>query len=316
MKWNKLKIPLSQLKYPREKKLYIFITGYGGLYLFLNLICLIVSVLYNNNLTYLISFFLFSFFVVSLLLVHDNLKNVDVEVNQVFSNYAAQSLGLELKVRKVVPHKKKKEGSYFPIYGIQFKFKNSSNLVDLEENELVYLSWIEGQRGKYKIDDIKIETRYPFGMFVAWTHIFPNENIYVYPDRIKTIFEWRGSHLGDERIQRYFWGDDFEEFKLYEHGDPIRHIHWRKYAYSDQLIVKKYDEIGQNVMMIEWNQFSHIVNFEARLSAISYIIHDCSVKNINFILKLPTIIFNHESLPIQVQKTLEFLSEMKESDYA
>ncbi len=34
--------------------------------------------------------------------------------------------------------------------------------------------------------------------------------------------------------------DDFSDMRLYRPGDPVRHIVWRIYARSDQLVVKEY----------------------------------------------------------------------------
>jgi uncharacterized protein (DUF58 family) len=86
-----------------------------------------------------------------------------------------------------------------------------------------------------------IETYYPLGLLRAWTWVDLNARALVYPKPIFADFPTTEQGRRDEgELIDPQGSDDFTDIKDYQPGDPIKHILWRAYARSGELMVKRY----------------------------------------------------------------------------
>jgi uncharacterized protein (DUF58 family) len=118
--------------------------------------------------------------------------------------------------------------------------RQSAELCDQEADTVrVY---VRGRRrGWLRPGRLLVETFYPLGLLRAWTWVDLNAAAVVYP---KPIFgdmpTVRRGRRDDGELIDPLGSDDFTDLKAYVPGDPVKHIIWRSYARSDELVVKRY----------------------------------------------------------------------------
>ena len=98
------------------------------------------------------------------------------------------------------------------------------------------------RRGLYRIDALKISTRFPFSLFIKSLTQPLGSEIVVYP-RITPLpipvqKELRG--LGhDQPVPQRGHGGDLYDLRLYQPGDDSRSIHWRTTARTNELVIRE-----------------------------------------------------------------------------
>ena len=48
--------------------------------------------------------------------------------------------------------------------------------------------------------------------------------------------------------------DDFSDMRMYRPGDPVRHVIWRAYARTDELVVKEYTSYLDPRLMLDYDR--------------------------------------------------------------
>jgi uncharacterized protein (DUF58 family) len=79
--------------------------------------------------------------------------------------------------------------------------------------------------------------------------------------------------------------DDFSDMRLYRSGDPVRHIIWRVYARSQQLVVKEYANYLDPRLLLDYQRVTGDV--EERLSRLTGMALNAARSNREFGLALP-----------------------------
>ena len=91
---------------------------------------------------------------------------------------------------------------------------------------------VAARRGRQPMTRITLATRFPLGLWRAWSHYTPDLAALVYP-RPATSSPSPPFAAGDGRdhqLQRVRGSDDFAGLRTYVAGDPVRHIAWRAMA--------------------------------------------------------------------------------------
>ena len=94
--WSGLRDPGSQQSI--KKRIYIFPTRQGAIYLFMLFIMLLGAANYNNSLAYILTFLLGSIFMVAILHTYRNLRGMIIHVNPATAVFAGESAGFPILV--------------------------------------------------------------------------------------------------------------------------------------------------------------------------------------------------------------------------
>jgi uncharacterized protein (DUF58 family) len=122
-------------------------------------------------------------------------------------------------------------------------------------------------RGIYKSTDIRIASRFPFGVAYAWSFADSFTDLIVYPkphgDKnwplIKSDNELQANKLSE---------GDFWSHRAYQYGDNLKHIDWKLFARSRNLQVKQFANTETFSHLFKYNELSQM-NHEERLEQIS-----------------------------------------------
>ena len=145
-------------------------------------------------------------------------------------------------------------------------------------------------RGRLEPGRITLSTRYPLGLFYAWSYPQPSLRCLVYPQPIETplpivsaIADY-GQRTGDSGQE------DFSGLRLRQPNDSPRHIAWKAVARNfDQcpLLVKQFIGGGAEQWMFDWEHCAATDDVERRLSILTGWVLAADAQHLRYGLRLP-----------------------------
>lgn len=98
------------------------------------------------------------------------------------------------------------------------------------------------RRGRHRIEGIKLQTRFPFGLFIKGANLFLSSDLVVYP-ALRPLPESLVHDLAvlgyDQAVSKRGPGVGLYNLREYQHGDDSRAIHWKTTARVSRLIVRE-----------------------------------------------------------------------------
>jgi uncharacterized protein (DUF58 family) len=96
------------------------------------------------------------------------------------------------------------------------------------------------RRGRHRIEGIKLQTRFPFGLFIKGANLFLSSDLVVYPE-LRPLPKRLVHDLAvlgyDQAVSKRGPGVGLYNLREYQHGDDSRTIHWKTTARQSRLIV-------------------------------------------------------------------------------
>jgi uncharacterized protein (DUF58 family) len=126
------------------------------------------------------------------------------------------------------------------------------------------------QRGLMRVPALMAETRFPLGLFRAWTVWRPAAQVLVYPRPEDPPVPLPGAQAvpGASLAARATDGGEFDGVRSYRRGDAMRRVVWKKAAKTGDLVSRDTSESANREL---WLEFDHagLANVEARLSRLT-----------------------------------------------
>ncbi len=110
------------------------------------------------------------------------------------------------------------------------------------------------KRGRHRIEGAKLQTRFPFGIFVKAVTVPLESELVVYPEckPLPALLAQDFVAIGINRsVSRRGQGPDLYNLRLYQTGDDSRKIHWMSTARTSKLIVRETEAEDQRRVLIE-----------------------------------------------------------------
>jgi uncharacterized protein (DUF58 family) len=128
------------------------------------------------------------------------------------------------------------------------------------------------QRGRLDPGRITLSTRYPLGLFCAWSYPHPRLSCLVYPQPLKRPLPPPVA-VADPGFTRGAGGqEDFAGLRLRNLGDPPRHIAWKAVARNVDaypLLVKHFAGGAGEEMWLDWALLNDETDEETKLSILT-----------------------------------------------
>lgn len=126
------------------------------------------------------------------------------------------------------------------------------------------------RRGRLPLGRVMIETRFPLGMFRAWSYVEPEIHCLVYPRPAKSALPHAAVRETGGRASAQAGGnDDFAGLRIYQPADSPRHIAWKRAAQSDDLLTKQFSQEAAQELWLDWQRTNPRIDVEERLSVIT-----------------------------------------------
>ncbi|MBF8269006.1 MAG: hypothetical protein HW386_715 [Gammaproteobacteria bacterium] len=255
----------------QRQRIYILPTRYGLFFAGLLLVMLTGAINYTNSMAYILTFLLGSLMLVGMLHTWQNLRGLLIStpvVRPVFAGAALHlpllldnraglqriALTLELWSRR----KEQRRGS-----------AGEPLTINLKPGAITQAQLLvkTSKRGYLRPGRLRIRSRFPLGLFLAWSYLESDQVCIIYPQpagsRELPVYS---EYATDEQQGKKSGTDDFTGFKPYRHGDSIRSIDWKAFARQQPLQVKRFSGSGSSKLMLSWNLCGPGADVEQRLS--------------------------------------------------
>ncbi len=244
---------------------------------------LFVSINYNNNLGFLLTFLLGSILFMSIFHTARNMYGIHVLHISAAPVHVGNHIKLVLKVKS--PDR--------PKYSLCFKFKTSDDIyTNLESGitETVSVTLKAKKRGYYNPWPLKISTRYPLGLFYSWTNYTTSHSFLIYPkpleySNLKDFTDGSDTGINGNPGPGT---DDFKGFRKFKPGEPVKHISWKKSPMGKGLLIKEFEGYEVHSPIFNWDQIK-TKNKEKKISYLCHLVLIAQKKKISFGLDLPGI---------------------------
>jgi uncharacterized protein (DUF58 family) len=279
-RWLDRRIPPSRSLTLSQQSIFIFPTVTGFLFGGLIVLLILGAINYQNSLVYGVAFTLGSLFLVTILYTFRNLSGLTIELIAAGTGFVGEDVEFQVRISR--SKGKGREGVQLGWLGAIAQW---AELYDTEACT-VRLFVPAKTRGWLDPGRLLIETQYPLGLLRAWTWVDLGARALVYPQPLfidqPELIARRGE---DGELMDPQGSDDFSDMRSYRPGDPVRHVIWRAYARTDQLVVKEYTSYLDPRLMLDYARVAG--GTEERLSRLTGMALNAARSGREFGLVLP-----------------------------
>jgi uncharacterized protein (DUF58 family) len=251
--WLENRIPLSDAWTLTQRNIYILPTKAGWAFFGMLLVMLIGSINYQLNLGYVLTFLLAGCAGVSMHMTHATLKGLTLRLRPVASVFAGAPAQLEVVLSSPGAQRHGIGISFFDTrrFGLIQGFTD----VPAHGSTSARLSMSPERRGRHKVPSMTIETRFPLGLFRAWSVWRPAGHVIAWPSPETPAPELPGSEPapGDGRHHRRSGGGEFDGVRAWRRGDSMRHVVWKKVARTGELVSRDATSSINRELWLDWS---------------------------------------------------------------
>jgi uncharacterized protein (DUF58 family) len=265
----------------RPSRVYILPTGVGIVFGIMAFSMLLGSMNYTNNLSFVLTFVLIGIGLVSMHQCQRNLVGLELAFAGIAPVYAGQTLRVSIAVTN---HSK---NSRFGIRLYRQGMQTDAQDLKAGESKIFTLHVPTSRRGWLAVDRFGVRTLFPFELFRSWAWLHMDIRGLVYPKPAQTVPEPPPTMVAHGHRQHDARGEeDFAGLRKYQVGDSPRHVAWKAYARSGQLLSKQF--AGADTSS-QWFNFDDIAaaDVEERLSIMTRWIIDADRSMEDYGVRLP-----------------------------
>ncbi|MCU7935984.1 MAG: DUF58 domain-containing protein [Candidatus Thiodiazotropha sp. (ex Dulcina madagascariensis)] len=286
----------------KPRSIYILPTKQGMLLAVVILLMLVGSINYGSNLGHLMTFLLGGIWLTTILHTWRNLLGLGLQPQQAASVFAGQTADFTLLM--INP-------SALDRFGITLKSQGiRGDSVDIPANgqTRLHLPIPTQVRGELPLPDISLHTRYPLGLFHAWTYARLDLSCLVYPQPAGSgepppTPVYTRSDAGDRGVGT----DDFVGLRNFRPGDSPRHIDWKAHARERGLLSKQFGGDRTEEVRLDWDLLQER-DPEKRLSLLCRFILQAEAREQSYALRIPGQKIESGMGPMHQQRCLSALA--------
>ncbi|WMS87475.1 DUF58 domain-containing protein [Pleionea litopenaei] len=280
LQWQKRRSPVLREIRLTQKNIYILPTRFGLLMALVTFLMGVGATNYQNNLIFITTFACMTLGVLGILLTFNNLVSTRFSIHPINPIFAGEIARCRISAASNKTH--------FAV-NLNFKREDIQSLDILpkaEQHSDLSLSF--ATRGIYSIPPIRVSTQYPFGFFQAWSWLFFDAQVVVYPQPLKPEDIHLAKASGDsDYTDQYKDGiEDFYGLKAYQSGESMSRIHWKSYAQEKGLQTKHFVDYVSDPDSFNFDAFEES-STEKRLSYLCYLVLEAARQGRQFGLILP-----------------------------
>lgn len=298
--WIRRRIPRDDQCHLDRRSIFILPTGAGGVFGVLLLVMLLTGINYQNSLIYLLTFLLGALFVSAMHQTHNNLSGLDLAMLKPGEGFAGEAIPFRIRLQAGHQATAIELGS------------GSGPLVSLSvpKHELVdsTLQVPSRERGYLLPERVRVETRFPFGLLVAWSWLRPATAAVVYPRPVMPPHSPEGTADGETvEAKQHSQGQDQVELRPWREGDLSARVDWKRYSRSGEMVVADWQGEQGSPQWLDFEGFPG-TDHELRLSYLAALILDRDRAGETWGLKLPGLILEPDDGPEHRRRCLRALA--------
>ncbi len=266
-----------------HRRVYIVPAGLGWLFAATLAILLIGSINYALALGFALTFFLAGMALAGMVHTARNLARIGVSAGRADAVFAGEPAQFRLYLDGRARFDRPAILARHLASGAQF-------VVDIPALGIaeVVLDVLALRRGWMPIGRKLLETRFPLGMFRAWSYVEPDARCLVYPKPEHTPLPrpTAQSAAGAQRSQAA-GNDDFSGLRMYQLSDSPRHVAWKAVARSDDMLTKQFTGEAAAELWLDWQLLPPALDVEQRLSRLAGWVISAERSGMHYGLRLP-----------------------------
>lgn len=259
--WARRRGPTSPPLKLGYRQIYILPTTFGWLLGLLMFAMLVGSLNFNNNLGLLTTFLVAGLALTSMLSAYRNLEGLEIPRIDADPPFAGDDLNLALTLRDA-------DGRERPLLELHHDGRHGRGSLHPYETGPAVLKIPTRARGHFKPGRIRLYTRYPLGLFEAWSWLWPERSFRVWPRparRAPPLPVGRGEQgqprPGDE-------GDEYHGLRPWRESDPLHRIAWKASQRHEQLLAREFRQLRSTELRLSLANAAG-ANLEERLSVLT-----------------------------------------------
>lgn len=293
LNWIKRRAPQSDEILLEQRRIFIFPSRSALGFFALIALMLVAAINYQNNMIFVLCFWLLAVFVVVILQTFANVASLQVKLKPPKPVFAGELVGVQLDFRatKRLAHRalalnfKASELRQLDLYPQQADVIYTD--VTAQQASKVGLALLASERGEQVLPPILLQSVYPLGLLNCWSWLRFASSVLVYPRPVEPVVQpalWQSDKGESEALVA---GDEeFMQARLYQAGDEIKHLDWFKLAKGQGLHTKQFNAHQSEQKVLDWDLFSG-VDTELRLSYLAYMARHYHHQQLSYGLKIP-----------------------------
>jgi uncharacterized protein (DUF58 family) len=263
-------VPASDTLVLGQRNVYIVPTRAGLMFAATLIVLLLASINYQLNLGYVLTFLLAGSGVVSMHVTHATLRGLTLRLRAPAPVFAGEPALLEVVLASP-------DSARFGI-GLKLHDAGWATLtwldVPAQGQASAQVSFVPGVRGLHGLPALSIVTRFPLGLFRAWTVWRPASSLLVYPtpERPAAPLPPARAVAGGLARGRSAEGGEVEGVRAYRRGDPPKLVYWKKAAKAmasgGELVSRDTASALHQQLWLDWKDCGALPS-EARLSRLA-----------------------------------------------
>jgi uncharacterized protein (DUF58 family) len=255
-------------------------TAVGMTYLLALLLMLVAAINYQNSLAYALTFLLGSVFVVAILHTWRNLAGLELQAG----GSEAIFLGEQARFRVRLESRGRLYQAVslgWPKSGFQQVDVPSGGTCDVE------LSLPTERRGWLRPGRLRVESRFPLGILVAWSWIDLQLSALVYPRPLEgDLPQATGAGEEEEEGTRASGVgiDDYQGLRPWQPGDSRKRLSWKAYSRGQGLLIKDFRALAGQDLLLDLDMLDG--DLEHRLSLLCHWVVELSSRQQPFVLRI------------------------------
>ena len=260
-----------------RKRVYVLPTRFGGFFALLIAAMGLGALNYNNNPAFLLALLLAGAGMASLITAHLQLSGLVIETLSAEPVPAGQPLLLRLRASARDNRNRR---------GLSVRHGEAAAMLPWDSGNEAALTLPTERRGWLDLDRIRISTLRPLGLATAWTWIWPEQALLVYPapEAQGPPLPTQVSDSGTARLNPA--GDDVHHLRNYRRGDSQRAVAWKPSARRDTLLVREYEQPRSAEVVLDWQRVGALA-YEHRIRRLAHWIDQAERENRRYQLRLP-----------------------------
>ncbi|MDE2150303.1 MAG: DUF58 domain-containing protein [Gammaproteobacteria bacterium] len=263
-------------------RIYILPTRYGYAYAALLLVMLLGAMNYSNSMAFATTFLLTGLGLVGMHQTHANLINLRIAAAGAEPAFAGGRAQFRLRLDNPTARNR---------YSLHFSWRgdgeNTGVDVPAQGNAAAALELPAARRGWLPAPRLTLATRFPLGLFRAWSWINLDQQALVYPQPAPPGRKPPQTAGSGGRLAHNRGGDEeFAGLRDYRPGDHLGSIHWKSLPKIPRPQVKQFSETQAQSLWLDWDELGGL-DVEQRLAQLTRWVLEAEAAGVAYGLRLP-----------------------------
>lgn len=281
-----------------RRRVYILPTRAGIVFAAAVLMMLFGSINYSLQLGFLLTFLVVSMALVAMFHTHRNLARLSLTAHRAENVFAGDLATFEINVHNPTPEAR---------FALEFEPLQSNGRlretlwpdvpvhpitnadVPAAGSRRLRIAVATRGRGRLPCPRLRIETRFPVGLWQAWAYYTPPLTAIVYPapERDAPALPTVASAGSEQETGLVVSGDEFAGVRPYSAGDPLKRVAWRLAARADELTVKLFESYASGEVQLDFSLLPPTMNEEEKLARLCRWVLMAQAAQLRYALLLP-----------------------------